>query len=68
MNKYAVSIEICHILTEFDARRLADEIRNRLNDIPEDVYVCVSEYEQVRARELQLAGATEGEEQDAPTK
>ena len=49
--RYAVSVEVCHILTELDARMLAEKIRNRLNDIPEDVYVCVSEYEQVRSRE-----------------
>ena len=48
--RYAVSIEVCHILTEYDAERLAELIRDRLNDIPEDVYICVSKYEQVRCR------------------
>ncbi len=54
--RYAVSIEVCHILSEYDARRLAEKIRDRLDDIPEDVYVCVSEYEQVRAREKATGG------------
>jgi len=49
--RYAVSVEVCHILTEHEAQEIADQIRDRLNDIHEDVYVCVSRYEQVRARE-----------------
>ena len=48
--RYAVSVEVCHLLTEYDARKLADKIRDRLNDISEDVYICVSEYEKVRSR------------------
>jgi len=49
--RYSVSVEICHILDECEARRLAEKIRHRLDDIQEDVYICVGEYDQVRARE-----------------
>lgn len=48
--RFAVSIEICHILDKEHADRLAEQIRDRLYDIPEDVYVCVSEYEKVQNR------------------
>ena len=48
--RFAVSIEICHILDKQQAERLAEQIRNRLCDISEDVYVCISEYEQVQKR------------------
>lgn len=61
-SRYSVSIEVCHLLTEYDARRLADEIRDRLNDIQEDVYVCICEYEQVRARKTQTVVTNEVEE------
>ncbi|MCK5609593.1 hypothetical protein KAR91_47400 [Candidatus Pacearchaeota archaeon] len=50
MKKYAVSIEACHILTKEKAEVLAEQIRHRLNDIDEDIYVCISDYEQVRSR------------------
>jgi len=51
MNKrYAVGIEICHVLTEAEAKKLADKIRNRLGDMDEDIYICITEYEQVGFR------------------
>lgn len=55
MSRYAVSVEICHILSEAEADILAEKIRDRLDDIDEDVYVCVSRYEQVRSRRDSLA-------------
>jgi len=40
MNKrYAVGIEICPVLTEAEAKKLADKIRNRLGDMDEDIYI-----------------------------
>ena len=48
MKRFAVSIEICHIMSRVEADALAEEIRGRLNDIDGDVYICVSDYEKVR--------------------
>ena len=52
MNKrrFAVSIEACHILTRERAEEVAELIRDRMLDIDEDVYVCVSDYRAVQSR------------------
>ena len=55
--RYSVSIEICHVMSEEKANSLANEIRDRLNDLDRDVYICVGSYEQVRERELSLENA-----------
>ncbi len=52
--RYSVSIEICHILDRQQAERLAKKIRDRLNDMDEDVYVCIADYVQVRSRKPML--------------
>lgn len=48
MKRYAVSIEACHILTEQEANDLAEKIRDRLFDIDENIFICVSHYERVQ--------------------
>lgn len=48
--RYAVGMEICHVLTQEKAEILAQMIRDRLNDMDEDVFICITEYEQVRKR------------------
>ena len=48
--RYAVSVEICHILDREKAEELAEKIKHRLNDIQEDIYVCISDYVQVNKR------------------
>jgi len=50
-HRYAVGIEICHILTEKRAETLAQMIRDRLDDMDEDVFICITKYEQVRHRD-----------------
>lgn len=50
--RYAVSLEICHIMTYSEAQALESEIKHRLADINQDIYVCVGTYEQVRQREI----------------
>jgi len=52
--RYAVSIEACHLIRRKDAKALAAKIRTRLSDIDEDIYICISEYEQVKANSQRL--------------
>jgi len=47
-NGYAVSLEICHLASQADADRLATQIKYKLNDLDEDVYICTSFYRQVK--------------------
>lgn len=57
--RYAVGVEICHILTQERASVLANMIRDRLDDMDEDVFICITEYEQVRHRKSMVNKALE---------
>lgn len=48
--RYAVSVEVCHVLTRADADKIAAKIRGRLNDLDEDIYICIADYEQVKTK------------------
>ena len=56
--RYAVSIEVCHLLSQEEADAVAEKIRGAFDDddLQEDVYLCVSAYEQVSKRADQVRG------------
>ena len=66
--RYAVSIEVCHIMCRNDADSIAEQIRDRLYDLNEDVYICVSEYEKVQNAALSPNGEAAHTVNNATTK
>ena len=56
---YAVSLEICHLASQEDADLLAAQIKYKLNDLDEDVYICTSFYSQVKENAERAKNAEE---------